>query len=75
MDCQVMAMTVIQDRRPQHRLGAERLAGALLTAVRSLRTVQDEQTRMWDAFYRVAPSAPAPRPPAGKLEHAGPETR
>jgi hypothetical protein len=69
MDCQEMVMTVIQDRHPRHQLGARHLSDTLKTAIRGVRKVQDEQTRMWNAFYRVEPSAPARKPPAGKSQH------
>jgi hypothetical protein len=47
-------MTAIRDPRPQQRsCVGERSADALGAAFRSLRKVQDEQMRMWEAFYRV----------------------
>jgi hypothetical protein len=63
-------MNVIEERRPQHRLGAGRWAQALHTVVRGARKVQDEQTRMWGVFRRVAFRIPAPRTPAGESGHA-----
>ena len=63
-------MNVIQDRRPQHRLGAGRWAQDLHTVVRGARKVQDEQTRMWDVLRRVTFRIPAPRTPARESEHA-----
>lgn len=63
---EVIVMTAIQDPRPQHRSGAgARSREALTAALRALRHVQDEQMRMWEAFYRIStwdtrPHAPAP---------------
>ena len=70
MGCQVMTITAIQDRCPRRRPGSGRLTCALKTVIRGLRKVQDEQMRTWEAFYRVEPGAPAPKPQPGKSERA-----
>lgn len=46
-------MTAIRDPRPQRSGAGERSVDALRAALRALRNVQDEQMRMWEAFYRV----------------------
>lgn len=62
-------MTASKDPHPQHRSDAgARSMEALRAALRALRRVQDEQMRMWEAFYRT--STWDPNPQARATEHA-----
>ena len=59
-------MTATQALRPRRPRGAgERSVVALKTTIRALRKAQDEQMRMWEAFYRVAPRTAAPESGSG----------